>query len=71
MILRFQIHQIPIRDWNAIDGIAGSNANDPFQIHQIPIRDWNSSHVPLTHIVSKFQIHQIPIRDWNLEAKRH
>jgi len=38
----FQIHQIPIRDWNQAD-IFLIQKPVKFQIHQIPIRDWNNS----------------------------
>jgi len=36
----FQIHQIPIRDWNLAKSDTAKTSIE-FQIHQIPIRDWN------------------------------
>jgi len=61
----FQIHQIPIRDWNLVQHITHKD-HMQFQIHQIPIRDWNEwTSIPKPKGKNLFQIHQIPIRDWN------
>ncbi len=60
---RFQLLQIPIRDWNFNIKLKKYFAPG-FQLLQIPIRDWNKakSEPPERR---QFQLLQIPIRDWN------
>jgi len=59
----FQIHQIPIRDWNQLLGRQLKRyARSKFIKSLLGIE---THQLQAAQDIKMFQIHQIPIRDWN------
>jgi len=61
----FQIHQIPIRDWNIWLTVNGDNPEDSFKFTKSLLGIETLRIAEILNQAVGFQIHQIPIRDWN------